>query len=218
MVNSMNLRRVIDKKINDKRGSYIVEAALTLPVLIICVCALVLTIKIISCCENMCFATAEEMLNIDLEAYKFNNAVSLCKDIEERLKKEDVSDFKITRFRYLYNQGGMTDLVAFEAKAKFKVVNAVGINGEIEFEEKLLTRGFTGTLQGGEALRETDFCKDISSCKVFVFPKYGVRYHRESCKYVRQYGEEACKLKMEKEDAKRKGYTPCKACGGAANV
>ena len=74
----MNLMNIIDKKFGDKRGSYILEAAVFLPILILCVSALILIIKIVGICENICFSTAEEVLAIDLESYKYNNSVSLC--------------------------------------------------------------------------------------------------------------------------------------------
>lgn len=213
----MSLKKNMTEKAREKKGSYIVEAALTLPVLILCLCAMVLIIRIISSCENICFITAKGVLDINLGAYKFNDYVSLCNDMEKRVRKESAEDFKITRFKYLYNRGSMTDLIALEAKAKFTVTSAIGIAGEIEFEEKLLTRGFTGNLNSGETLGQGDFCSDISSCEVIVFPKYGVRYHRKGCRYVKQNDKE-CKLTIEREDARLKGYVPCRVCKGAADV
>lgn len=81
----MNLMNIIDKKFGDKRGSYILEAAVFLPILILCVSALILIIKIVGICENICFSTAEEVLAIDLESYKYNNSVSLCNEIHRIL-------------------------------------------------------------------------------------------------------------------------------------
>ena len=54
----MNLRKLIKKqepkkKRRSKRGSYLVEAALTLPVFILCIVALALLIRVIGICENI---------------------------------------------------------------------------------------------------------------------------------------------------------------------
>mgnify|MGYP000304262916 CR=1 FL=1 len=54
----MNLRKLIKKqepkkKRRSKRGSYLVEAALTLPVFILCIVALALVIRVIGICENI---------------------------------------------------------------------------------------------------------------------------------------------------------------------
>lgn len=208
------------KNIIDKRGSYTVEAALSLPVLILCICALVLIIRIVAVCESVCFYSGREMMEISLGAYRHVNSVSLCDEMEETVGEESgLSDFKITGFRYLYNDGEFTDLIEVQSRARFKVVNAVGINGKIEFTHSILARGFTGAIQDGDPLSEDEFCNGESSQPVFVFPRYGKRYHRPGCRYVKQEIKgNSYKLKMEKDDAVGKGYTACKICGGAANV
>ena len=54
---------------NTKRGSYIVEAALSMPVLILCITAIALIINIIAICENIGFSSAERMHKICSSAY-----------------------------------------------------------------------------------------------------------------------------------------------------
>ena len=73
----MNLKRIIESR----KGSYIAEAALTLPVFILCVIALSLIVRIIAVCENIGFVTAAEARDISLAK------VSLCteKNIETRI-------------------------------------------------------------------------------------------------------------------------------------
>lgn len=214
----MNLMNIIDKKFGDKRGSYILEAAVFLPILILCVSALILIIKIVGICENICFSTAEEVLAIDLESYKYNNSVSLCNEMESRISEQNPVDFNITGFRYLYRRGEMTDLISVEGEAEFNVVNAIGIDGKINFEESLLTRGFTGTLNMGQPLDEVDFQTGGASQDVIIFPRYGTRYHRRTCFYVAERYKGEYSREMEEEDVVRKGYLPCKICGGAANA
>lgn len=213
-----NIRRTIEGKLRERRGSYITEAAIFLPVFILSVCAIILVIRIIGVCENICFITAEEVLKADLEIYKITNSVSLCNEIEDRVFDETSVDFKIKRLRYLYDGGDMTDLISVEGGAELSVKNAVGINAKIDFTEKLLTRAFTGVITPGKRLGEEEFHQGSGSCQVIVFPKYGMRYHSKACRYVKRIDDTECKKVMEKEDAKRQGYTPCKTCGGAANV
>lgn len=214
----MNSTNIIDKKLYGKRGSYILEAAVFLPILILCVSALILIIRIIGECENICFSTAEEVLEIDLGAYKYKNSVSLCNETERRISEENPVEFKITGFKYLFSSGGITDLIALEGEAEFNVVNAVGIDGKINFKERLLTRGFTGTFNMGSSLSEADFQAIGGSYRVKVFPRYGGRYHQRDCFYVAERYKDEYSREMEKEEAVRRGYLPCKICGGAANV
>ena len=103
----MNLRTVTE----NRQGSCTVEAAMMLPVLILCVCALALVINVIGICEKITFITSEQMLDTDLNAYKLSNTVSLCKEIERRVLKENLTNFDIRRFKYLYDSGSMTDLI-----------------------------------------------------------------------------------------------------------
>lgn len=208
-------------EMRSKKGSYILEATMFLPVLILCVCALILVIRIIGVCEGVCFATAQEIKENLAKTYNNIMSVSLCKNIEDSVLEEEESlrDFEITRFRYGHSRGDIDDLIVLEGRAAFNVANGIGINGRIEFEEKLMVRGFTGTTQRGSPLGEDEFTTNVSSYKVVIFPKYGRRYHKESCRYVKQEkGQESCTIIMEKEDARRKGYTPCQVCGGAADV
>ena len=81
----MNLRKLIKKqepkkKRRSKRGSYLVEAALTLPVFILCIVALALVIRVIGICENI-VKGLEAMLgvagiNINLGLAAFSDAVT----------------------------------------------------------------------------------------------------------------------------------------------
>ncbi len=204
------------KIIKNQKGSYIAEAALTLPVFIICVTAMALIIRIIAVCENIGFVTAAEARDISLAS------VSLCaeKNIEKRVCEENprLTDFRITNLDYLYSDGNIDDLIGINSISIFTVDNPAGIYGQIEFTQGLLLRGFTGACRGEEPLSEEDFTGYEKSQPVIVFPKYGIRYHVKTCRYVeREYDGQEYRLEMELEDAKLKGYTACLICGGGEN-
>ena len=201
------------KIIRNRRGSYIAEAALTLPVFILCVTALARIIRIIAVCENIGFVTALEARDISL------SSVSLCteKNIEKRVCEENprLTDFRITNLDYLYSDGNIDDLIGINSRSIFTVENPIGIYGQIEFTEGLLLRGFTGAERREEPLSEEDFTDYEKSQPVVVFPRYGIRYHVKTCRYVRQeYDGQEYRMEGELEDAKLKGYTACMICGG----
>ncbi|MBQ4650588.1 MAG: hypothetical protein IJB73_07800 [Firmicutes bacterium] len=215
------------KNIRNKKGSYIVEAALTLPLFIICVAALALIIDIAAICENIGFLTAAEVRDMDVDAYKEKSlekaglaAAAEEFFIEETILKENprLTDFEIRNLDYLYSDGNIDDLIGIDTVSVFTVDNPLGIFGRIEFSQGLLTRGFTGSLQESSPLSESEFKDNQASKVVWIFPKYGIRYHRPDCRYVKQdYEGEEYKLEMQQEDAGRKGYTPCLVCGGGTN-
>lgn len=212
------LKSIIEKA--GKSGGYTVEAAITLPVLTLCVCAMILIVRIAAVCEGIWFAEAGEIREIMLEAYDRKSNVSLCKRTEEKVlsSEEALTDFKAEKCGYLYSRGGIDDLISVDGKAVFNVVNAVGIDGKIEFEAKIMARGFTGTLRDASPLSEDEFRDGGAAVNVWVFPKYGTRFHREDCRYVKNLSKKgSCKSVMDKKDAELKGYTPCLVCGGAAN-
>ena len=114
--------------------------------------------------------------------------------------------------------GNIDDLIGINSISIFTVDNPAGIYGQIEFTQGLLLRGFTGACRGEEPLSEEDFTGYEKSQPVIVFPKYGIRYHVKTCRYVeREYDGQEYRLEMELEDAKLKGYTACLICGGGEN-
>ena len=213
--------RANEKGFKSKKGSYLVEAAMTLPLCILSVIALALIINIVSICENISLLTALEMrdCSISMSARNHLQSVSLCTKIENRALNEceKLTDFRVKEVKYFYRQNKLYDLIKVVTESKFTVDNPVGIYGQIQFEEKLVVRGFTGVLQDSEPLQAAEFERNGKSQPVIVYPRYGKRYHLKSCRYVKEtYAGEKYQLEMEKEDALRKGFTSCLICGGAA--
>lgn len=198
------------------------EAALTLPVFILCVIALALVIRIIGICENIGYRTCQETRKIALNAYHDLNVVSLCEwNMAAAVRKDNpaLQQFRIRNFDYLYETAErntmMEELIAVDTEAIFEVRNPIGIYGKICFTQGLLCRGFTGAARTYQPLPAHVFSEGEGSVPVIVFPKYGYRYHKKDCRYVRQYEDgETLKLEMEQRDAQGKGYTACLVCGG----
>ncbi len=186
----------------NKKGSYVVEAALSLPVFILVFTALALTVNIISQCEDIVFRECKIIHTMDMKAPQI-----FCDPRDD--------GYEVTRFRYLYPEGDMEGLISLETVSDFKVENPIGILGKIEFRMRIKSKAFVGALEDSGTLSIGDFQEDSPSVKVIVFPKYGDRYHKSGCRYVRQeYEGEEVKQEMEKRDAELKGYTPCSVCGG----
>lgn len=191
---------------------------MSLPVLILCIVALALIIRIIAICENISFVTAQEIKDIDLAAYRADSTYGIGKIvIEESVLEENpkLTSFDVTQLDYRYTENAIDDLIEVQIQANFKVENPIGILGEISFTQGILSRGFTGRTLDAQPLSASEFMRAGESAQVVVFPKYGERYHTKNCQYVRNYEEdEAYRLEMEREDAKAKGYTACTVCGG----
>ena len=98
----VHLKKLIEK--TGKKGSYVTEAAIVMPVLILSVCAMLLIIKIAAVCEGIWFAEVEEMRNAGLDTYKKITNVSLCKKIEEKVlsSEKSLTDFKVEECKSLH--------------------------------------------------------------------------------------------------------------------
>ena len=195
----MDLKR---DSVNTKRGSYMAEAAMTLPVFILVFVALALVINVIAQCENAVFEECRTIYRLDMNA-------------PEIFPHPGNQEYKTADFDYLYSENGVDDLISISARADFKIEYPFGIFGRIRFRSDVMSRAFTGAERPSGPLGAEAFTDGSGSEKVIIFPKYGERYHSAGCRYVKQeYEGEEVKLEMELKDAELKGYTPCLICGG----
>lgn len=104
---------------------------------------------------------------------------------------------------------------SIDRERNYEVNYPFGIGGRINFDFGLLIRGYNGMYQHSDTLSEEDFEEYGESKIVVIFPKYGIRFHRDGCRYLNQdfWGEEY-KIEIQKNDAINKGYTACLVCGG----
>jgi len=204
------------RKQGRKRGSYLVEAVVTLPICILALVALALVVRMIAVCETVGFVTASELKKA-AASQNILNSVSLCREIELHAKEEcgALTDFEVKDLDYLYRAANIDDLIGLKNEACFRVDNPAGIRGEIIFTLRLAARGFTGTRQDASPLEAEGFVQGGQSVTVLVFPAYGERFHRQTCTIVARETDNSNEgLAMDREDARRKGYTPCGICGG----
>jgi len=208
----MNLKN----HILSKKGSYFVEAGITLPIFILSVVAMALIINIISICENVGFVLSMEIKDLDIEAnikpIEFFDKTKLEYAVLD--SNEKLNTFSITKYRYKFRNNGIDDLILVESRASFKVNNPIGIIGKVDYDLSILTRAFTGKTERASPLEESGFHEGNSEI-CYIFPKYGERYHRTECVYVTSvYKDVDNHIEITIEEAIRKGYTPCKVCGG----
>lgn len=250
-------------KKNTKRGSYIVEAVLVLPVFILAVIMLMSIIPVMGQCENVYFSVCDEMRKESVKAVYAPEPVTPAMRTAERIRNEnrDVTACSINTIKYLYASRGMTDLITMEGKVTLEKKSLFSLYGRTEYDVSVTGRAFTGTNGKNTCLDEDEFKKKKKAEPVYVFPEYGEKYHKKNCTYLNACCEKrilnsalkkkykpckACRagkarngttvycfskegevyhlgncrhvkkafVEMEKEDAIRKGYTPCSKCGG----
>lgn len=220
MVESMNLKKHIfdlHKKLT-RRGSILVEATIILPIFIIAVCAIISIIPIIGTCEKVVFTACDEMHMVDAKAAITPIQLSFPARLENRIAEENknVRDVKVNQFLYRYRGTAGDDLISGQVKVCFQEKNPLGLFDAVEFDLKVLSRGFTGSYRKNTPMARAEIESPKESHIVYIFPAWGERYHKKTCKYV----TDSYKMdnwhyvEIQKEDAKAKGYTPCLKCGG----
>ncbi len=215
----MNLKNVTTER--NRKGSYLVEASLTLPVFILSAAALAMVIHLIAVCETIGYVMSREIKeNLLLDAGILNH-VSLCRTIEDGVISQhtNVSDFQVKRVRQKVQNGTMTDLITVSAEARFHVILPLNIGGRMQFQQKLMARAFTGTRQDELPLGEAEFMQGGNAAEVMIYPKYGERFHMESCSIVQNQMKSGnpgwC---MDRKEAELWEYTPCEICGGGTGA
>ncbi len=192
-----------------KKGSYIVEAVLIMPVFILSVLALISIIPIMATCENTIFAAADEMKIESVNSAFTINPVRLQSRVAKRITSENdkITDCNINSLMYGYRKGGIRDLITLKGNIVFEEKNPFGLFNRVDFAFKITGRAFTGNARENNSLSREEFEKNKQAEPVYIFPDAGKKYHKKDCTYIKA----ECNMIYLNREVKRK-YKPCKKC------
>ena len=197
-----------------KKGSYLVEASITLPILIISLICMSSIILMYACIEDCNFMAANEIRRAACESIVSDTAATF----PYRVKKQIVNDHHIvesawvTDFGYRVTRWDTDELIAMSVLMKMNSRNPIGMLSKAEYEISVVTRAYVGRFRGYDAMSADEFGSDGNA--VFIFPKRGEKYHSEGCRHLKA----ASTSGILTADIKRK-YKSCPLCksGKAAN-
>lgn len=194
---------------NTKKGYLVLEAAIFLPVFIIGILTLGYFIKIYSTAENITFCIMDETGHLAAEAYGRKTAVSFPGRVEKRLKEENnsIEKMKIVNFRYLYSDRYKDGLITLGCKYRIILALPVKLTNGFELESHVKCRGFIGKQNGGTGIPFQDMEKNGDSSIVWIFPIWGEKFHKETCRFVTANAVQ----KVLTSNLKSR-YTPCELC------
>lgn len=199
----MNLKRNINKK-----GSYIVEAATTLPVFIVAVTVMMSIILMYSYIENANFILANKMRSemIATEVTGQDLAFWLRAESEIKRSNEHINKLTITDYMYRGVLGDLDEIIAVRYRMDMKINNPLKIASEASCDISLMSRAYVGKEKALDPMTEEEFGNG-DTVAVFVFPKSGERYHKENCTFVKA-GSYSLPLSAEVKST----YSPCPIC------
>ena len=167
-----------------RKGSYLVEAAITLPIMIISVMCLTSIILMYACIEDCNFIAANEMRKGACESMLADTAVT----VPYRIKREIVDGHsivdsaRVTDFGYRVTRWDTDELIACSILMKMDSKNPLGMLAKSEYEISLVTRAYVGRFRGDNPMSADEFAS--SGDAVYIFPKRGEKYHSMGCRHL----------------------------------
>jgi len=196
------------KIITNKKGSYIVEAAVTLPVFLIAVIVMSSVILMYSCIEDCNFIAANELRRGAAEAAFADTSMvvpyRIRKEIEE--KHSQVSSLVLRDAGFRTKRWGVDELLIVDYSLRLKTNNPLGINASADYDLSLVTRAYVGRTRNGPNMTAEQFAADGSE-PVYVFPKRGEKYHSEGCEFLN-----AASTSTALNESIKKKYKSCPLC------
>ncbi len=199
------------KRKNNKKGNYILEAVITMPIFIAAIVALMSIVPIAASCENIVFAVSDEMRLESVKSAFRKNPAALPAKTEERVLSENprMNRYDTQLYRYLYRENGIEDLFRLDFFGEFSQNSPAAVFDTVRFSGRITARAFTGKLHRRPPSSESRLPEDDKF--VYIFPEWGKRYHGKNCTYVKA----ACEMVYLSQETQKR-YAPCKLCDAAS--
>lgn len=206
------MTRRISNRTNSKRGSYTVEAAIFLPLLILAVLTIGMTLKTDSAWESCIYGAIDESTQM---AAMEGTGVDLAKGIagpatiESRLSADNphMSYIDINRYLHGYSQGGLSNLTSFNLSAEAEPKLPLGFSRSHSYSFRIKYRGFVGNDYGDGGMGAKALETATDQTPVTIFPQAGIKYHGENCTYVK-----ACVHGEILTSSLKRRYSSCGLC------
>jgi hypothetical protein len=196
--------------LNNKRGSFTLEAAIFLPIFIISALTIGYLVKLIAVQENAFHALADETRKVAAEAVFTPYPLFFKGDAEKRITEEndgELENLRIARFDYRYGWGEYTEQIRVTADYDIGVKLPAAVIRAIPVSDTILCRAFVGADNSDAPMSAEELEEKKDSRTVWIFPRSGTKYHGETCSYIVVYPKEL----ILGENVRRQ-YSPCKLC------
>ena len=174
------------KNLINRKGSYLVEAVISLPIFIIAMITLSSIILMYACIEDCNFIAANEIRLGAAEAVIADTSIAVPFRVKKEVtgKYKRIESVKLVDSLYRDSKWGTDELIAFDYRLTLNSPNPLGINAKANYDLSLVTRAYTGRERDESNMDAGEFMDDDSEA-VFIFPKRGERYHSEGCGFLK---------------------------------
>lgn len=197
-----NLKTVINKK-----GSYILESSISLPIFMIAVIVMCSIILMFACIEDANFIVATELRRAAAEAIAADTSTLVPFRINGRVKEHSQVE-RLGLKDYVYRQRWYNEdeIIAISYDMKLRTSNPLDLASEANYNVALVTRAFVGKIRDEEAMSAEEMMNAAAEA-VYIFPKLGEKYHNADCTFLHA----AYKSTVLSEELKKE-YNACPIC------
>ena len=199
----------------NKNGSYIVEAAITLPVFLIAVIVMSSIILMYACIEDCNFIAANELRRGAAEAVIADTSLAIPyrirKEIED--KHSQIESARLNEAGRRISRWGTDELLTIDYTLRLRINNPLGIKAAADYDLSLVTRAYVGKERDVGNMSVEEFAEE-DSVPVYIFPKRGEKYHSEGCGFLK-----AASRSGTLTASMKKQYKACPTChSGRAEI
>lgn len=190
----------------NKKGNYILEAVITLPIFLIAVVVMCSIILMYACIEDANFIATTELRRAATEAISVNTSLLIPNRIKSRVKDHSqVESILTTDFGYRIERWGQDELIPITMKMKMSTRSPLNLASKSEYDVAAVARAYVGKERELDNMTEDEM--NSNGDAVFIFPKSGEKYHAKGCSYLKA----ASKAAILDSSFKNK-YSACPLC------
>lgn len=174
------------KMLTNKKGSYLLEAAIALPVFIIAVIVMSSVILMYACIEDCAFIAANELRLGAAEATVADTSISVPFRIRKQIENghSQVSSARLTDAGFRCERWGIDEVLLVDFRLGLKTNNPLGIKAQADYDLALATRAYVGRERDESSMSAEEFADEDAEA-VYIFPKRGEKYHSKGCTFLR---------------------------------
>lgn len=174
------VKTMILKTATNKKGSYIVESTISLPIFMIAVIVMCSILLMYSCIEDANFIAATEMRRTTAESIYVNTTPLLPIRVSNRIYEHDqVKDIDIKDFRFRQSFLGNDEMIAIKLKVEMKTNNPLNLASKADYDVALVSRAYVGKIRDEGNMSAAEMMSQSEA--VYIFPQSGEKYHNKGC-------------------------------------
>lgn len=196
------------KSILDKRGSYLVEASIIIPIVLVAVMTVAAMCKVYSVSEKIVFKGVDEGRLSMINSYILGDDITLPSRLRERLKNEKhIKAVTVSDFKSGFKSMSQDSLISYKVSYGVNTSLPLPLITDLTKNRKFVCRKFIGANKTKDVFSFERMEEDEEGIMVNIFPYDGEKYHSSRCSYV----EPKSIMTILSDDVRRK-YEACESC------